>query len=109
MEKYYYKTEQDDVTCTELCEYSKHIERGEVIDIKIGSLLCKECEHNVAYDAEDKSIKCDVYSSFIENEKLKEENDARMKYIIKLTKENENLTEQVKQLNDEIFVLKGGL
>lgn len=107
MEKYYFEIDAE-LNCKEECEYSKHIECGEVIDIKIGSLLCKQCEHNVSYCGDENWIKCEVYSSFIENEKLKEENDARMRYILKLTKENENLTEQVKQLSDEIFILKGG-
>ena len=122
MEKYYYKTEQDDVTCTELCEYSKHIECGEVIDIKIGSLLCKECEHNVAYDVEDKSIKCDVYSSFIELEKLKtniitlkDENVSHKEYveflceqINKQKEEIERLTYKIDSLEREIIFIEGG-
>ena len=107
MEKYYFEMDAE-FNCKEECEYFSIVNYGKSDSVYVGSLACEQCEHNVAYDAEDKSIKCEVYSSFIENEKLKEENDARMRYMIKLTKENENLTEQVKQLSDEIFILKGG-
>ena len=87
MERYYYETESDGVTCTELCEYSKIEECGQEIEVRIGSLLCKQCENNIAYDCEEKFIKCEIYSLFIENE---------------------NLKDKIKQLDREIFLLKGG-
>ena len=107
MEKYYFEIDAE-LNCKEECEYFSIDNYGKSDTVKIGSLACKQCEHNISYCGDENWIKCEVYSSFIENEKLKEENDARMRYIIKLTKENENLTEQVKQLSDEIFILKGG-
>ena len=71
MEKYYFEIDAE-LNCKEECEYSKHIECGEVIDIKIGSLLCKQCEHNVSYCGDENWIKCEVYSSFAEVELLKD-------------------------------------
>lgn len=86
MEKYYYKTDETGLNCTEECSYSD-VENipGTV---KIGSQACKMCENNISYDGEEGWIKCEVYSAFAEVEILRD---------------------KVEQLENEISSLKGGL
>ncbi len=82
MEKYFYKTEEDGITCTELCEYSHDKQTGH--DLKIGSLGCIECDHCIGHDYEEEWIKCEIYSAFAEVEKLKKENSKLKKEITSL-------------------------
>ena len=96
MEKVFYKTDEQN-ECTTLCEFS-----NEDVDVYIGSLLCKQCKQNISYEAEEKWIKCEIYSAFVENKLLREESDARFKYIVEQTK-------KIEQLEKEIASLKGGL
>ena len=71
MEKYFYKTEEDGITCTELCEYSHDKQTGH--DLKIGSLGCIECDHCIGHDYEEEWIKCEIYSAFAEVGKTQKE------------------------------------
>ena len=89
MEKVKFEFKDGTNNCTKKCEY-----REDDVDIYIGSQLCKECDHNTGYDLEEQWIKCYVYSSFLEVEKL--------------TEEIEQLKSKFEQLENEIASLKGG-
>ena len=78
MERYYFETEDKSIMPNEICRYLGKI---------IGSKECFECERCFGIDVEESWIKCEIYSLFIENE---------------------NLKDKIKQLDREIFLLKGG-
>ena len=81
--------------CKEQCEYFS-IEDYDYSDVvMVGSLACKQCQHNVSYCADENWIKCEVFSAFAE--------------VKKLAKENEQLKSKVEQLENDIVSLKGGL
>ena len=73
MEKYYFEIDAE-LNCKEECEYFSIDNYGKSGTIKIGSLACKQCEHNVSYCGDENWIKCEVFSAFAENTILKEEN-----------------------------------
>lgn len=77
MEKYYYEN-------GEKCNYLEQ-------NSDIGSPNCMECEFFKGVDLIENWCKCDIYSAFAEVELLKKENDSRFNYIVKLTKEIEDL------------------
>jgi len=93
MEKYNFYQEEE-------CEFT---------NLEIGGICCLNCKQFKGIDYDEEWIKCIPYSAIQENETLKKENDARFKFILKLTKEKENLQMQVEQLENEIASLKGGL
>ena len=101
MEKYYFEIDAD-LNCKEECNYFSIEDYDYSDNVKVGSMACKQCQHNVSYCGDEKWIKCEIYSAFEENYKLREESEARFKYIIEQTK-------KIEQLEKEIASLKGGL
>ena len=93
MEKYNFYQEEE-------CEFT---------NLEIGGLCCLNCKQFKGIDYDEEWIKCIPYSAIQENETLKKENNTRFNYIVKLTKEKENLQIQVEQLENENASLKGGL
>ena len=87
MEKYYFEIDAD-LNCKEECNYFS-IENYDYSDnVKVGSMACKQCDHNVSYCGDENWIKCEVYSAFAEVE---------------------TLTKKVEILENELDSLKGGL
>lgn len=87
MYKYYFEMDAE-LNCKQKCEYFS-IEDYDYSDVvKVGSIACKQCQHNVSYCADENWIKCEVFSAFAEVKKLKEENE---------------------KLKNELISLKGGL
>jgi len=94
MEKYYFEMDAE-FNCKKECEYFSIDNYGKSDSVYVGSLACKQCEHNISYCGDENWIKCEVYSTFAEVEKLAEE--------------NEQLKSKVEQLENELASLKGGL
>ena len=101
MEKIHYFTKEGSDRCKHLCKFMNIYESDS--QIYIGSKWCgNECSHSFGYDTVKQTVKCELYSVFIERDKLS-------KKVIALKKENEHLQIQVEQLENENASLKGGL
>ena len=73
MYKYYFEMDAE-LNCKEECEYFSIDNYGKSDSVYVGSLACKQCEHNISYCGDENWVKCKVFSAFAEVENLKEEN-----------------------------------
>lgn len=101
MYKYYFEMDAE-FNCKEECEYFSIDNYGKSDSVYVGSLACKQCEHNVSYCGDENWVKCKVFSAFAELELLKKENDSRFSYIVKLTKEIEDLKSELEDVKIQL-------
>ena len=80
MEKYYFEMDAE-LNCKKSCEYFSIEDYDSSDTVKVGSLACKQCIHNVSYCADENWIKCEVFSAFAEVELLRKENTELRKEI----------------------------
>jgi len=87
MEKKHYFVKEDSDTCKHLCKF---MNTGGEAPIYIGSNWCgHECPHSFGYDPIKQFVKCELYSVFIERDKLS-------KKVKNLNKEIERLQNIIK-------------